>query len=274
MNEPPLRSAPPVLKQWFQRGLRRTHLLFARRELPERIALYLHSLDPDEQPALRAMLQWCRDQGRVFVDTDRYLAPDCPAGAVNVSFDDNHRGWHEALPVFAEFGVPVTFYVNTCVLRGECSEDQVRRYYDLVNHYGRREPLTAGEIAEIRRAGHIVGAHTHSHLAMRRVPASTAREDLSVNRRMLEEITGGPVVHFSYPFGVRRHFTPALEEMVREMGFHSIADATPGLLYEKFKPAWIRRTYWMLDRPVSWNAANLRVNGGLWVKLTSLSPIG
>lgn len=262
------------IKRLFQRGLRRAHLLFARRELPERIALYLHSLDPDEQPALRAMLQWCRGQGRTFVDTDRYLAADCPAGAVNVSFDDNHRGWHEALPLFAEFGVPVTFYTNTCVLRGKCSEAELNAYYDLVDHHGHREPLTMEEIAALFRAGHFIGAHTHSHIAMKRVSRGEARADLERNRVMLEEITGAPVRHFSYPFGVRRHFSDELGGMVRGMGFQSIAAATPGLLYGRRDPFWLQRTYWRLDRPVAWNAENMRVNGRLWVKLTSLSPIG
>lgn len=263
-----------ALKRSFQSGLRRVHMWCARRELPERMALYLHSLDPAEQPAVRAMLQWCRDHARTFVDTDRYLAPDCPAGVVNVSFDDNHRGWHDALPVFEEFGVMVTFYMNTCVLRGSCSAEEMHRYYDLVEHHGRREPLTVGEIAEIHRAGHLIGAHTHSHLAMKKVPLEHARADLERNRAMLEEITGAKVSHFSYPFGVRRHFSPALGEMVRRMGFQSIAAATPGLLYKPRDPFWLQRTYWMLDKPVAWNAENLRVNGALWVKLTKLSPIG
>ena len=238
------------------------------------MGLYLHSLDAGEQPALRAMLQWCRDEGRTFVDAERFLSPDCPDGAVYVSFDDNHRGWHEALPIFAEFGVRVTFYTNTCVLRGSATDSEIRSYYDLVAHHGHREPLSVDEIAAIHRAGHIIGAHTHSHIAMRRVPMEQAREDLEKNRTLLQEITGAPVTHFSYPFGIRRHFSPELGEMVRSMGFRSIAAATPGLLYEPADPFWIQRTYWMLDRPVAWNAANMHVKGATWVKLTSLSPIG
>ena len=262
------------LKRWLQRGLRRAHLLFAGRELPPRMALYLHSLDPSEQPAVRDMLQWCRDHGRTFVDTDQYLSPDCPAGAVNISFDDNHRGWHEALPLFAEFGVRVTFYTNTCVLRGVSGADGIKRYYDLVAHHGHREPLAVEEIAGLHKAGHLIGAHTHDHIAMRRVPVDQARGDVERNRTLLEQITGAKVEHFSYPFGVRRHFSPALGEMVRGMGFRSIAAATPGLLYQPRDPFWMQRTYWLLDRPVAWNAENMRVRGALWVKMTSLSPIG
>ncbi len=270
----PAGGARRGVKRLLQRGLRRAHLLLARNQLPERMALYLHSLDAAEQPALREMLRWCVDQGRTFVDTDRYLAPDCPAGAVNVSFDDNHRGWHAALELFAEFKVPVTFYTNTCVLRGSCSDEEIHRYYDRVAHHGRREPLTAEEIAEIHKAGHLIGAHTHSHLAMKKVPREQAQADLERNRTMLEEITGAKVTHFSYPFGVRRHFSPELAGMVRSLGFQSIAAATPGMLYAPRDPVFLQRTYWMLDRPLAWNAANLHVNGQLWVKLTALSPIG
>lgn len=267
-------GAKTTIKRLVQRGLRRTHLWLARKDLPPRIALYLHSLDPGEHPALRAMLQWCRDTGRTFVDADQYLSPSCPPSAVYVSFDDNHRGWHEALSLFAEFGVRVTFYTNTCILRGASSDEEIRNYYDLVDHHGHREPLSADEIAAIHKAGHIIGAHTHSHIAMRRVPMDHARADLEKNRTLLEQITGAKIEHFSYPFGVKRHFSPALGEMVRTMGFRSIAAATPGLLYQPHDPFWIQRTYWMLHRPVAWNAENLRVNGALWVKLTKLSPIG
>jgi len=270
----PVGSPGTGLKRMLQRGLRRAHLLFARQELPEHMALYLHSLDESERPALREMLRWCVDTGRTFVDTGRYLEPDCPSGAVNISFDDNHRGWHSALDIFAEFKVPVTFYTNTCVARGRSTADETRAYYDLVGHHGVREPLTAEEIAGIHRAGHIIGAHTHRHLAMRRVPLDEAREDLETNRRILQEITGAPIAHFSYTFGIRRHFSPALAAMVRSMGFQSIAAATPGMLYAPREPGLIQRTYWMLDRPLAWNAENLRVNGQLWVKSTALSPIG
>lgn len=269
-----LRSPLTGLKRMLQRGLRRAHLLCARNKFPERMALYLHSLDESERPALREMLRWCVDEGRTFVNTDRYLAPDCPSGAVNISFDDNHRGWHSSLDIFAEFRVPVTFYTNTCVARGRSSAEEVRRYYDLVSHHGVREPLTSEEIAAIHRAGHIIGAHTHRHLAMRRVPLEEAREDLETNRLILQEITGAPIMHFSYTFGIRRHFSPELAAMVRGLGFESIASATPGMLYAPREPGMIQRTYWMLDRPLAWNTANLRVNGQLWVKLTSLSPIG
>ncbi len=143
-----------------------------------------------------------------------------------------------------------------------------------MGHHGVREPLTPEEIAELHCAGHIIGAHTHRHLAMRRVPLEEAREDLETNRRILQEITGAPVVHFSHTFGIRRHFSPELAAMVRGFGFERIASATPGMLYAAREPRWIQRTYWMLDRPLAWNAENLRVNGQLWVKLTSLSPIG
>ena len=200
------RGGQPALKRLFQRGLRRMHLWLARRDLLPRMALYLHSLDPAEQPVLRAMLQWCRDNRRALVDAEQCLSPDCPGGAVYVSFDDNHRGWHEAIPLFTEFGVRVTFYTNTCVLRGISTEEEIRRYYDLVDHHGRREPLTVEEIAAIHKAGHIVGAHTHSHVAMRKVPWEQAGADLDRNRGILQEITGAKVEHFSYPFGVRRHF--------------------------------------------------------------------
>ncbi len=267
-------SQKPLLKKLVQGGLRSLHLWLAPAKLPPRIALYLHSLDSEEQPAVRAMLQWCRDQGRRFVDTDTYLSADCPDGVVNISFDDNHRGWHEALPLFAEFGVPVTFYLNTCVLRGSSARAEIESYYEVVKHFGRREPLTAEEIADLRHAGHLIGAHTHTHLGMRRVPMEEARADLEWNRTLLETITGEKVEHFSYPYGVQRHFSPELGEMVRGLGFRSIAAATPGLLHAPRDPFWLQRTYWKLDRPVRWNAENMRVHGAFWVKMTKMSPIG
>ena len=62
--------------------------------------------------------------------------------------------------------------------------------------------------------------------------------------------------------------------MVRELGFDSIAAATPGMLYTPGDGFWIQRTYWRFGETVEWNAKNFRVNGEMWVKLTSRSPIG
>ncbi len=62
----PFHSPGTDLKQMLQRGLRKVHVVCARQEFPERMALYLHSLDESERPALREMLSWCVDEGRTL----------------------------------------------------------------------------------------------------------------------------------------------------------------------------------------------------------------
>jgi peptidoglycan/xylan/chitin deacetylase (PgdA/CDA1 family) len=72
--------------------------------------------------------------------------------------------------------------------------------------------MTSAEIADIARRGFDVQLHTHRH----RTPRDRAAfcDEVTENRRILEDITGHPITHFCYPSGdVDLAFLPWLREL-------------------------------------------------------------
>ena len=63
------------------------------------------------------------------------------------------------------------------------------------------------------------------------LPAAEARKDIRTSKQLLEDLLGEEVTHFSYPYGMRRHFTENLRGFCRDIGFHTIANAIPGMQF-------------------------------------------
>lgn len=62
--------------------------------------------------------------------------------------------------------------------------------------------MTPDELGALARSDLIeIGAHTHSHLLLPALEPGVARADIEQGRRVLEDMIGGPVRHFSYPYG-------------------------------------------------------------------------
>lgn len=260
------------MKQFIQSSSRRFHWWFCRRPLPDRLAVYFHTLDADEHAAFSAAIAWIKSRGYAFVAPGEFHT--APGKVCSVSFDDNFKAWHEALPLFDSLGLRAAFFTNTCVLRGKCSEEEMARYCAVINYRRPFIPLSRQEIREMHEAGHWFGAHTHSHVMLSRVNPALAEQDLKQNRSILEEITGNPVTDMAFTFGFPRHFSAAAQEVCLRLGFKTIAWATPGMLHHQSGPPTIHRTQWNYAMSVEDNVKNLEVNGRLFVMLTGRSPIG
>lgn len=88
-------------------------------------------------------------------------------------------------------------------------------------------PMTREELA--RLAAHpavTVGAHSHGHELLDRIPLAAATESAARSRALLRDWTGQAVRHFAYPNG---NHTPALAAALRELGFASAAALDMGL---------------------------------------------
>ena len=72
--------------------------------------------------------------------------------------------------------------------------------------------LAAGGLVE-------VGAHTVTHPVLSTVPLATQRDEIEESKMRLEEILGNPVDSFSYPHGLKSHYTEETVAAVRDAGF-------------------------------------------------------
>lgn len=81
------------------------------------------------------------------------------------------------------------------------------------------------EIVEWANAGNEIGAHTVDHADLSRLRHGIAHAQIWRSRILLEDLTGGPVQAFSYPYGA---YLAEHVEMARLAGFTSATTTNRG----------------------------------------------
>lgn len=85
--------------------------------------------------------------------------------------------------------------------------------------------MTIQEAAALAKSpAALLGAHTHTHTPLRILSAGQQREDILQSKTILENITGRPIKHFSYPYGLKKDYDARSIELCKELGF-SMASA-------------------------------------------------
>jgi peptidoglycan/xylan/chitin deacetylase (PgdA/CDA1 family) len=260
------------LKSATQSAVTRIHMLAFDRGLPRHVGVYLHSLPEQDHASFAEMCRFFRGEGYRFAGPGDFL-DDSDERSVFISFDDNYRAWYEALPLFDSLDVRATFYVNTCAVRERDDPTEIEAYFDRLGYTGPRIPLSAAELVELDDAGHTIGTHTHSHHRLTSIPYDDALADIMTGKQDLESILGKPVVHFAYPYGMRRHFSDELRTACRSMGFETISNAIPGMQHARQSPTSINRSGWDPRRPLAENLKRLSVDGQWFERRTGLSAV-
>lgn len=261
------------LKSAIQGSVRSVHALLCDRGLPNQLGIFFHSIDSADYPAFQDMILSLRKHGYSFCDPDTFCE-ESDERRVCISFDDNYRAWYDVLPLLEALDVKVTFFVNTCCFRDRASETDIAAYYDRLDFDGPRVPLSTSELRDLHSAGHTIGAHTHWHQCLTKIPESEAQADIRRGKAELEAVLGQDVAHFSYPYGMRRFFSEPLRNYCRELGFRTVSNAIPGILHSPQSAFHLNRTLWHLDQPVPWNLQNLSIDGRHFEALTGRSAIG
>lgn len=106
-----------------------------------------------------------------------------PAKPVLLSFDDGTEGQYgNALPVLDQYGYKAIFFIMTVTL-------------------DRPGYLTKKQVSLLSQRGHVIGCHTWDHHDVRQYASGDWELQLTRPTRLLEDLTGKPVVYFAYPFG-------------------------------------------------------------------------
>ncbi len=112
--------------------------------------------------------------------------------------------------------------------------------------------MDCGQVLALHRAGMTIGAHTHTHPILTRIPEELARNEIEQGRECLQELIGSPVTLFAYPNG-----RPAIDyderhvAMVRELGFEAAVSTHWGA-------ADINTDRWELPRFTPWDRTDGR----------------
>lgn len=255
--------------------IRQGHIRFASRDLPTQLAIYFHELDGHQIPAFRETLTYFSDQGYRFASPQEFVSSGMEEKLLFVSFDDNFKGWHEALGTMQTCDATATFYVNSGVFRDAASAQAISGFFDRIRYFGDRQTLSRDELCEISAQGHTIGCHTHTHPMLSLLPQTAWDDEILASKQALEDILGRAVDDFSFPFGMRRHFSPALRKYCSDIGFKTIATGISGQQHmTRIDPLEIHRSGWKFDLTLADNIANLKVDSRLYARLSGRSAVG
>lgn len=134
--------------------------------------------------------------GLTFLPLREYLAQPPPRHHLAaITFDDAYQSIHDhAFPLLQRLGLRATLFVPSAWL-GKMDD------WD-VNFFNIRFPhMTAGQVREIAGAGWEIGSHAATHRDLTRLSDAELRDELTLSRHFLQELTGDSVTSISYPFG-------------------------------------------------------------------------
>ncbi len=112
-----------------------------------------------------------------------------------------------------------------------------------------RPMMTRAQVRALTEAGMTVGAHTHTHPILTRLPIKEAEGEIAQSRETLEAITGAGVTLFAYPNGVPgRDYSVEHVALLRRLGFRAAVTTSTGVARPGNDPLQLPRfTPW--DRP-------------------------
>jgi len=255
--------------------LRQLHMLFRKKALPDRIAIYFHELPESYHKKFFDGVKALLDMGYVTVDAQTYVSEDGPSKRLFISFDDNFEDWHKSLDMMDKLGITSTFYVNSGVFQDRSSQAERTEFMRTIKQPEDKNTLTVEQLREIVARGHTIGCHTHRHPHLASLPQEYWDREISHSREVLERLIDKKVTDFSFPFGMRRDFSKELQAYCVSLGFKTIATGISGQLYTKWhNPFELHRTGWKFDLSLQENLKNLTVDGRLYGLIFGRSVIG
>lgn len=262
-------------KALCQSTIRAVHKFALSRPVPEKVAIYLHQVHKGEYAQLESFVRHWKDQGYAFVNARDYVAAQ-GRRVLYLSFDDNFHSWLDITSLLDDLQVKATFFINTLPIRDQASQDDIDTFFDRICYdNGSTMPgtLSTSEICEISDRGHTVGCHSHSHHNLADLPEKQARSEILRSKKILEEILGGKICDFAYPYGMRRHFNEELRKYCIEIGFSTVSNGIPGMLQAAVRPESIHRSTWRFDRSIRYNIQNLKIDSRFMERLTGRTAV-
>jgi peptidoglycan/xylan/chitin deacetylase (PgdA/CDA1 family) len=195
--------------------LRALHLLTGAGRDTHLIVLY-HSVGEDAPHSVpledfKAQMELLAERFRIVQLRDLRQARQTEAGLGNiavVTFDDGYlNNFSKAAPVMEGLGIKGTFFITT---------GRMGRQFQ--TYRGEVPMMGAGEVRELARRGHEIGAHTVSHPKLTRIGLAEAQSEIVDSKLALEDELGESLHSFAYPKG---DWSPQVRSLVEGAGFEA-----------------------------------------------------
>ena len=238
---------------------------------PPLISIYFHHIDDNVINQIIKIKCFFDKLGYVFLTPNQIINNDYDKG-LYISFDDNYKSWIEYSDKLVKNNIKATFFINTITFD---NVKEINNYYDRLKFYGDRTPLNKNDLIELKNKGFVIGSHSHSHFNLAKIPYSIAKHEILINKKILEDIIEDNVKHFSFPYGMPKHFSNRLFNYCLSIGFKTVNYATPCMLYEKsIYNGKVNRHPWKEIIDFNENLINIRIDGNFFIKIFNKSPIG
>jgi len=126
-----------------------------------------------------------------------------------LTFDDGYEDFYTKVwPVLKKYNYKATVYViiNKLDISGYLTREQVKE-------------LAASNLVEI-------GSHTFNHPDLRSLKNKDAKFEIQASKKILEQISGRPVLTFAYPFG---YYKKEFFALASEVGYKAAVSVQPGV---------------------------------------------
>ena len=156
-----------------------------------------------------------------------------------ITFDDGYADNCDfAIPLLIGQQVPFTYFVASAhVMEQRPFAHDVARGQPL-------QPNTPEQIRALAKAGVEIGAHTRNHADLgASSDPSFLHDEIVGSKKDIENLTGGPVRFFAFPFGQHRQLTPAAFDVARDAGFAGVCSAYGGYNWPGDDPFHIQRIH-------------------------------
>lgn len=189
---------------------------------------YLHAVPRREESNFRALVAALAEDHTFIGYSEairRVSEGDIDRPYVSFSFDDGFKSNMRAAGILEEFGATGMFFVPTGFI-GTRTVSQAREFFGFSE--GCNEPaMSWADLEMLRKHGHEVGNHTHTHRIQATLSEDESAEDIGIAAEQLRDRLG-ECRHFAWPYGRFFHFTDYAARAVFNTGHKSCASAERG----------------------------------------------
>jgi len=125
-----------------------------------------------------------------------------------LTFDDGYEDFYSVVwPLLKKYNYKATLYV-------------------IINKLGVKGYITRDQLRELASSGLVeIGSHTFNHPDLRNLKKKDAQFEIEASKKILEQVSGQPVLTFAYPFG---YYKFDFFEMMAKTGYTAAVSVQPG----------------------------------------------
>ncbi len=193
---------------------------------PKNRVIAFHDINDGKK--FREKMEWLQKRYEI-VSLEKILKQDQNnKSKIAITLDDGYASWHEIVAsALRELKIPATFFVCSGFigLHGGAAADFRKRF---LKRNRRLFPLTVDQLKDLAGDSLFdIGGHTVHHMDLGR---DCSKEEITSDKKTLEEWTGKKIIWFAYPFGQLSNTSEKAVSVLKENNFNGAFTIVPGFL--------------------------------------------